>query len=131
MKSILSILFLFVYISTALGVGIDYHFCGGQVVDASLAGFGHAHCDCPKGSMPKDCCRNELHFCQTDNHKIQDGAILLPPMSSLKEPVLFPDFIYSLAAKGFTQEIDINYNHCRYKYKSSSPLFILNNVFRI
>jgi hypothetical protein len=130
-KSILSILFLFIYVSTALGVGIDYHFCGGQVVDAGLAGFSHAHCDCPKGSMPKDCCMNELHFCQTDNHKIQGGVTLLPHISSLKEPILFPDFIYPLQAKEFTKKTDLSYNHCRFKYKSSSPLFILNNVFRI
>lgn len=130
-KSILSILFLFVYVSTALGIGIDYHFCGGKVVDAKLAGFSHAHCNCPKGSMPKDCCRNELHFYQTDNHKIQGGATLLPNMGFPKEPVLFTDFIYPLAKKGFTNKIDLSCNHYRCKYKSSSPVYILNNVFRI
>lgn len=131
MKKVLSISFLLVYINTAFGVGIDYHFCAGQLVDTKFAGFGDAHCACPVGSMPKGCCRNELHYCQADNHKIQAGATLLPYMISLKESVLFPDFIYPLATEAFAKENDISYNHCRFKYKSSCPLYILNNVFRI
>lgn len=131
MNKVSSILCLLVYINTAFGVGIDNHFCRGQVVDTRVAGFGHAHCDCLEGSMPKDCCRNELYSCQTDNHKIQAGATLLPRISSLKVAVLSPDFIYVMAAEEFTKKNNISYNHHRFKYKSSSPLFILNNVFRI
>ena len=131
MKKILSIVFLLVYINTAFGVGIDFHFCGGQIVDAKLAGFDKAHCSCPNGSMPKDCCKNELHFCQTDNHKTQADTILLKKISLIKVPVLFPDYICPLAVAEFTPPKNIIYNHCRFKYKPTCHLFILNNDFRI
>ena len=131
MKKVLSILFLLVYINTALGIGIDFHFCQSKIVDVKLAGLSHAHCNCPVGSMPKDCCKNELHFCQTDNHKTQADATLLTKISIIKMPLLFPDYISSFVIADYTSQKDQFYNYYRFKYKPTNQLFILNNVFRI
>ena len=131
MKKVLSILFLLVYINTALGIGIDFHFCQSKIVDVKLAGLSHAHCNCPVGSMPKDCCKNELHYCHTDNHKTQVDATRLTKMSTIKVPVLFPDYISSLVIADNTQKKDTFCNHYRFNYNPTNPLFILNNIFRI
>lgn len=131
MKKILSILFLLVYINTAFGVGIDLHFCGGQMVDFKLAGFGQAHCSCPKGSMPTDCCKNELHFSQTDNHKVQADATIVAKVNFIQLPAVFHNYLCPLEEADIVQINNVFYNQCRFKYKPAHPLFILNAVFRI
>jgi hypothetical protein len=131
MRKLVSILLLIIYFDTALAVGIDIHFCRGQIADVKLVGFGHAHCDCPKGSMPKDCCKNGFRFCKTDNHKASAVAGVKVPETFIKTPVSLSDYTSPLPVINFEKDNSAIYNHCRFKYKPTYPLFILNNVFRI
>lgn len=131
MQKFVSILFLIIYFNTAMVVGVDVHFCGGHVADVKLAGFGHAECNCPKGSMPEGCCKSELHFFKTDNHKNLVAVTVVVPEMFIKTPVILPDFISPLPLVDFTKISDVICDHPRSKYKPACPLFILNSVYRI
>ena len=131
MRKFISIFLLISYFDTALAVGVDMHFCGGQVADIKLAGFGQAHCDCTEGSMPKGCCRNEFHFCKTDNHKGQVFAAVFASKSRIKSSVLIPDFISLLPFVYFEKGNSQTTNFNSIKFRPSWPLFILNKNFRL
>ena len=131
MQKLTSILLLISYFNTALAVGIDIHFCGGQIADIKIIGFGHAHCNFPKGSMPKNCCKNEFLFCKSDNHKAPAVTAVIAPGTFIKAPVRLPDYISPLPVIDFEKDNNTIYNHCRFKYKPNYPLFILNEVFLI
>ena len=130
MRKLISILLLISYFNTAFAVGIDIHFCSGQIADVKLAGFGRAHCDCPEGSMPKGCCKNETHFCKTDDHKGQAAAVASAKYL-IKIPVLLPDYISPLPIMNFEKDNSLTNNSRRSNFKHSLPLFILNEIYRI
>ena len=130
MRKFISILLLVSYFDTAFAVGIDIHFCSGRIADVKLAGFGRAHRDCPEGSMPKGCCKNETHFCKTDDHKGQAAAVASAKYF-IKIPVLLPDYISPLPIMNFEKDNSLTNNSRRSKFKPSLPLFILNEIYRI
>ncbi|HVU96835.1 MAG TPA: hypothetical protein VHE34_16515 [Puia sp.] len=131
MKKLISIFFIFIYLNTALGVGIDIHFCGGGFADVTIVGLGHAHCDCPPGSMPPGCCKNVVTFCKTDNHKIQAAETTISIQHWIEAPVFFPDYISPLLPLGFQGQPDPDPHQHRVKYASFADLYILHQVFRI
>ena len=131
MRRFLSILLLFSYFDTAFAVGIDVHFCGGQMVDVKLIALGQAKCDWPENNMSKNCCGNEFRFCKTDNHKRQIVIVVLAPEAPIKVLFLFSDYISPLTVvriEKANSQID-NYNRLKFRY--TWPLFILNEIYRI
>ena len=131
MRKLISLLLLFSYVNTALAVGVDVHFCGGHVTDIKLLGFGQAHCDCPEGSMPKGCCRNEFHLCKKDNHKGQAVAVVMDPESFIQVSFILPDYISPLPGMNLGIENSQTKNYNGIKFRPSWPLFILNENYRI
>ena len=131
MKRMISIFFMFIYLNTALGVGIDVHFCGGDIADITIIGLGHAHCNCSPDSMPPGCCKNVVHYCKTDNHKVQAADTTISIQHWIEAPVFFPDYISPLLPLGYQVQNDPDPNHHRTKYVPSADLRILHQVFRI
>ena len=131
MKKMISIFFTLIYLNTALGVGIDIHFCGGDIADITIVGLGHAHCDCPPGSMPPGCCKNVVCFCKTDNHKVQAVETIAGIKYWTQAPVVFPDYINPLILPAFHEQTDPNHNDYKIKYDTPVDLCLLHQVFRI
>lgn len=131
MKKMISIFFTLIYLNTALGVGIDVHFCGGDIADITIVGLGHAHCDCTPGSMPPGCCKNVVTFCKTDSHKILAVDATMGTNHWVQVPVFFPEYISPVLPLGSQGQPDPDPNHHRTKYAPSADLCILHQVFRI
>jgi len=83
LKRFVTILFLLLYINIAFGVGIDCHFCNGELVSTTLYGFGEDSCKCTCGEMSLNCCKTVTAFYKTDSH--QSESITLPINPSFYE----------------------------------------------
>lgn len=128
MKKALSILLLLIYAGSSLGIGFDCHYCGGHLSDVTLVGFEHAHCKCSSKNMQPGCCKNEIHFCKTDDHKTQSAAIISSFSVNINIPVFYiQDFSFqNLFCKEFEKITDTSQ-----KKSNAPPLFIEVRNLRI
>lgn len=128
MKKIIAISFFLIYAATAFGIDIDIHDCKGKISAISVIGLGNGGCRC-KGKMGNGCCKDEVHLCKTDNHKIQNIAF---PVISLKivKPYLYSiDYNIPLLSAVVDKNKLPDNNKITLRYSTS--LFILHQVFRV
>lgn len=125
-KKIVAIFFLIVYISTAFGTAINYHYCQGQLTKISILNFGgDGGCNCNPKDMPKDCCKDKLIYEKADNHRtIQTVQIIEPISFDAESPTLDAQIIFKPVSNSVTI-----YNSDQRSYPN--PIFLLNRVFRI
>lgn len=129
MKKIIAIFFLIIYAGTALGVAINFHYCGGYLAHISILNLGdHVGCPCNQKDMPKDCCKDKLICFQTDNHKFAPQPVVLDPVSfTIDLPPITGQYIPALLPDGYHPD------HSFYFLQRSSPqpIYLLLRVFRI
>lgn len=131
MKKLISIIFTLIYFNTAFGVGVDIHYCGGNIADITIVGLGHAHCNCPAESMPPGCCKNVACFCKTDNHKIPAITAVGNVKYLVHTPIFFPDYISPMLSTNISEPGAFAWNHSTINCDDPDDLFILYKVFRI
>ena len=129
MKRVISILFLLVYLDVGFGTTIDYHYCGGKLVDLKICGIGLKD-GCPMKSMHASCCKHGVHFCNAGNHKSPTVATVPTAGTSLTIPVFLIDpYSFSIGTRG---ESNTDLFHLDKIHRPSNcPLFVSNMVFRI
>lgn len=127
-KKALSILLLLVYMSTAFGIGIDCHYCGGHLSNVAIAGFGHAQCNCSSKDMQPGCCKNELHFCKTDDHKTQAATIISSFSVNINVPV---SYIQDFSPQNLLDKELEKVTDASQKKNNAPPLFIQIRNLRI
>jgi hypothetical protein len=130
-KKVTAILSFFIYLNSALGIGIDIHLCGGSVADMQVVGLGHAHCKCRPGSMHPGCCKNVICFCKTDNHRPAASTAISVPRLSIPAPEIFPGLISPLPLAADCQVAGIVRTRNRDIYSLTEDLYVLNCIFRI
>ena len=128
MKRIIAISFFLIYAATAFGIGIDIHYCKGKISTISVIGFEKGGCGC-KGKMSNGCCKDEVHFCKTDNHKTQDTASVLIPFEIFQPQLYLVD--YNFLFKSFVVDKNQLPDFSKIKLRYSNTLFILYQVFRV
>lgn len=128
MKKIIAILLISIYASSAVGLVINSHYCHGQLAKISFLTFGGKQgCGCNPKDMPKDCCKDEMKFQKSDNHRtgqVAQAAELSP----------------------FTAELPLTYNYSEIAFEDNddagritnvaqrscpAPIYLLNRVFLI
>ena len=126
MKKIAAIFLLTVYVSTAFGTAINYHYCKGDLTKISILNFGgHEGCNCNPMDMPKDCCKDKLKYEKADNHNIVQTI----QISELISLAIEPPFEYAHASiKVIEASVTINPPDQR---SHPDPIFLLNRVLRI
>ena len=126
MKKIAAILLLTVYVSTAFGTAINFHYCNGHLTNVSILNFsGPEGCNCNPTDMPKDCCKDKLKYEKADNHNIIQALQISELTSFAFEPPL--EYIYD-SNKVIEASVTINPPDQR---SHPAPIFLLNRVFRI
>jgi len=128
LKKITGILLLLIYTTTAFGLGVDRHFCGGKLVSAKIEGFGTQGGDCTSKGKCSGCCKDESIVSKTDEHQIQGASISLSKaFNDLYESDL-PFISFNLIHGNSIQQFD------DYEYipiTSSRELLSLIHVLRI
>lgn len=129
MKRLITIFFLIIYAGTALGVVINFHYCGGYLAHIAILNLGgQVGCSCNPKDMPKDCCKDKLVCITTDKHNTAQQAVILnaasfsvdlPPVIGSSNPALLAD--------------SYNADHSFYYLKRwrPQPIYLLIRVFRI
>ena len=126
MKKIAAIFLLTVYVSTAFGTAINFHYCKGHLTKVAVLNFGgHGGCDCNPKDMPKDCCKDKLKYEKADNHNIVQAVQISELVSLAVEPRL--DYIHD-SIKVIEASLAIDPPGQR---SQLDPIFLLNRVFRI
>ena len=103
MKKFLTLLILFLYMTSMAGVSVEVHYCKGKLKSIHFLSLGNHSCCCKKKTaMSKSCCRNEVKFFKVlETHEIQVAlnvthtpnwhTLPLRLLSSLTFPVLTDD----------------------------------------
>jgi len=126
MKKIFAIFLLLIYTGSAFGIGVDYHYCDGQLTHIAILNFGdHRSCKCSGSDMPIDCCKDKMLFMKGDDHNPSLSFVALPGSFVIDVPV----HNTLLLPKEFRVISDLTFYFVR--QKSPQPLFLLNSVFRI
>ena len=126
MKKIVAIFFLIVYVSTAFGTAINYHYCKGHLTKISVLNFGgHGGCNCNPKDMPKDCCKDKLLYEKADNHRAIQTVQIVEPISFEAES---PTLDEKITVRSVFNSVTI-YNSDQRSHPN--PIFLLNRVFRI
>lgn len=128
MKKIITILLLFIYSVSALGIAVNYHYCQGDLSNVTVLNFGgNGGCVCNPSDMPPDCCKDKMLYLKGDDHKSSPVSITVLPFSlAIDVPVIH----YTLSLpKEFCIISHLTFDFVR--QKSTQPLFLLNSVFRI
>lgn len=128
MKKILTIFLILIYSGSALGVVVDYHYCGTHLTNSTILNFGgHAGCKCNPAGMPEGCCKDKIICMKGDNHRSSQFSFVALPGSfpvAVPElhstPLLHPAFFIAPAL-----------TLCFVKQKYPQHLFLLYSVFRI
>ena len=128
MKRIIAISFFLIYVATAFGSGIDIHYCEGKIFTISVIGLGNGVCGC-KGKIGNDCCKDEVHLCKTDNHKIQNIASSVLSFEIVKPKLYFIDYNIPLLSAVVDKNKLPDNNKIKLRYSTS--LFILYQVFKV
>lgn len=127
MKRLLAILFLTIYISTAFGTAINFHYCGKRLANVSLLNFGASGgCACNPSNKPMDCCENDLLYQKADNHETV-------------QPVLTPEIAPLFTAASLFIHFEVRVKKCTrseiisdfFRRCCPEPIYLLNRVFRI
>lgn len=128
MKKIITILLLFIYSVSALGIAVNYHYCQGDLSNVTVLNFGgNGGCECNPSGMPPGCCKDKMLYLKGDDHKSSPVSItFLPGNFAIDLPVLHYTL---LLPKEFCIISYLNFDFVR--QKSTQSLFLLNNVFRI
>lgn len=129
MKKLVAILLILIYSGIALGgVAINLHYCHGQLAKISILNFGgQKGCGCNPQDMPKDCCKDELKYQKSDDHRTIQTAQIADLISFAVEPPPFAGYlILSLFDKG-----DPGYSTNEVWRSNPEPIYLLNSVFRI
>ena len=128
MKKIITILLLFIYSVSALGIAVNYHYCQGHLSNVTILNFdSNSGCKCNPSDMPPGCCNNKMLYLKGDDHKSSPVSITVSPGSfAIDVPVIQ---YTQLLPKEFCIISHITYDFGR--QKSTQLLFLLNSVFRI
>lgn len=128
-KKLFAILLILIYTSTALGGFIvNFHYCKGHLSDVSLLNFAKAGCACNPDSMPKDCCKDELFYKKTDNHRTVQESYILNTIPATPDLPPLSDFQNQIVLKGVC-DTNCHYNDVSRSWRE--PIYLLNRVFRI
>ena len=126
MKKIAAIFLLTVYVSTAFGTAINYHYCKGHLTKISVLTFGgHGGCSCNPTDMSKDCCKDKLKYEKADNHNIFQAVQISKLISLSVEPPL--EYTHT-SVTVIEASVTINPPDQR---SHPDAIFLLNRVFRI
>lgn len=126
MKKIAAILLLTVYVSTAFGTAINFHYCKGHLTKVSILNFGSPDkCNCNPTDIPKDCCKDKVKYEKADNHNIVQAVQVSELISLSAEPPF--EYIYD-SIKVIEASVTINPLNQR---SHPDPIFLFIRVFRI
>ena len=126
MKKIAAIFLLTVYVSTAFGTAINFHYCKGHLTKVSILNFGsHDKCNCNPTDVPKDCCKDKLKYEKADNHNIVQAVQISELIFLAVEPSL--EYTYA-SIKIIEASVTMNPPDQR---SHPDSIFLLNRVFRI
>ena len=129
MKRFIAIFFLVVYSSIALGISLNYHYCGNQLTKISVLNFGgKTDCGCNDHGIPMPCCKDKLHAAKSDNHKTVQQATLKKIISLVPKPIPISEYVGNLH---FGNNTFISLCSLADKRSCSRPIFLLSSVFRI
>ncbi len=129
MKKLIAIFFLIVYTGTAIGAVINYHYCNGHLANTSFLSFGgKSDCACNPAAMPKNCCKDELLYIKTDNHKTVQESFAINTISFTPDLPSVSD-LHNLVLQGENYGTDNFYNYIH--RRSPHPIYLLNQVFRL
>lgn len=79
-KRLIAIFFFIIYIATAFGVVVRFHFCDRVLTHISLSGFSK-NCDCSNHSlMPMDCCKDNIICLKVNSRTITQQPFILKPV---------------------------------------------------
>jgi hypothetical protein len=134
LKKSISILFFLTYLNVALGTSIDCQYCCGKLVNFKLSNISISKAKCGRFdiSMRSGCCKNEIHYCKTDNHKSPVVLAIKAPETLIKTPVFLINSLNSFPFVEMNHVISILY--LRQRRSDGEPacsLFISNRVLRI
>jgi len=128
MKKILAIFLFLIYVGSASGIAVNYHYCGSHLTDIFIINFGnHKSCICNPCQMPKGCCKDKLLFAKADNHKASIFSFSVLPSTYIIDTSLKNTNVLCI------KDLRVERNESFYsvKYSSTLPIFLLNNVFRV
>jgi hypothetical protein len=125
MKREITTILMILYTSTALGMGVHFHFCRGQVAGVSLLNNGdYPGCSCDTQETPQECCTDYVVFQKADFHYAPSDAV--PAFFSMP---LVP-FIRAAQPVPFREVQELRY-HDRFDKSRSGSIFLLIRVLRI
>lgn len=128
MKKFIAILLIISYAGNAAGLAINYHYCGGHLAKVSFLNFEALKgCACNPNDMPKDCCKDELKYQKSDNHKtIQAVQIAEITSFAIESPFCNSSFAIPLIDKDDSSPVTNEVQR-----SCPEPIYLLNRVFRI
>jgi hypothetical protein len=74
MKRLLSIFFLFIYISVTAGVSVQLHYCHGYISAVTLGITEEDPCVCPD-KPDRNCCADEFRYLKLDENHLSKSLI--------------------------------------------------------
>ena len=126
MKKIFIITALLTYLVLNLGISLNVHYCGDAVSFIDFFPIKKKSC-CEKEAA--SCCHNKLAVIQTNT--IQDEVSTLQFVCKKSCTDIIPTAYYSLNESTLEVETSNDVSIPHFKFRSSPPLYVLNQVFRI
>jgi hypothetical protein len=126
-KKITTILLLVIYALSAVGISLNFHYCHEQLAKVSFQNFGgQKGCACNPKDIPKDCCKDELTYQKSDNHRSVQPAQTFELISFVFNPLSSADYSAISLNKG-----KLNFVLNNQRRSCPEPIYLLNRVFRI
>lgn len=126
MKRIAIIVALLTYLTLNLGISMNIHYCGDTIRFIDFFPIEKKSCCSIK---TKTCCNDKLAVIQ--NNTVQDGVSTFQYTIQKSYTAIIPTVYFSVTETVNPLAVTNNFTPARFLVKSTPPLYILNQVFRI